>query len=916
IHLLERHLKPLNLIKLLYIPMIDLTPLFVVTLQSRSGKTGDEWEDRRRKGLCFSCGQKYSPQHKCSEGTLRILLLAEGDEADDNGEIRLAEAILDEEADGECLALELNGYSTVSSSNLKTIKLAGELNGIPILILIDSRATHNFISKKLAIALGLTIKPVKRLQISLGNGSRVWIGEHYDSVSIQFGSYSCIVDALVYNLGSLDMILGIAWLGTLGDVLFNWQTRQVRFLSQGNYIQLQGVSSNLDNHSSLQTCLNGQIDQVSMELDPPSALNEEQLSDLSALLSQFSMLFQAPQGLPPPICVRPYRYPHLHKDEIQRQVEEMLHTGIIRVSQSAYSSPVILVKKKDSSWRLCIDYRATIPDKGVSMDPTKIESITYWPTPKNVKVVRGMDSCGVRKQSTFENLKKIMASAPVLALPNFSQPFEIECDASGRGIGAVLMQSQRPIAYFSKALSDQNLSKSAYEKEIMALVLAIQHWRPYLLGRSFTVFTDQSLKFLLEQRITTIDQQNWVAKLLGYQFTICYKPGKENRVADALSRIPEVGELYSIVAYPQWLDGTQLLDGLKDDPQLQKIVQEVTNDPQSRPGFSLVNGKLYHKERLVIPATSPWIPQLLEEFHSSPNGGHSGFYRTYLRLASRIYWLGMTKSVREFVRAYKSSTLSPAGLLQPLPIPDGIWEDISIDFITGLPKSKGYEVILMVVDQFIRLHGIPKSLLSDRDPLFLSTFWKEIFSLQGSKLKFSSAYHPETDGQTEVVNRSLETYLRCFAAEQPKNWSFWLPWAEFWHNTSFHVSTNTTPFGVVYGRAPPTILKYVPGEIHCEAVASDLQDRDEALKQLKYHLARAQERLEMDSPTPSLPEKCLAVREVTKKGEKVSVVKNVPNRIQLLQSPVFFQIIVLKAASNTWVPKIGHVFPKSQYLYI
>ncbi|GJX95678.1 retrotransposon-related protein [Tanacetum coccineum] len=151
--------------------------------------TKKEWEDRRRKGLCFSCGQKYSPQHKCSEGTLRILLLAEGEELDDNGEIQLAEAILDEEeADGKCLALELNGYPTISSSNLKTIKLAGELNGIPILILIDSGATHNFISKKLAIALGLTIKPIKRLQISLGDDSWVWIGEQCDSVSV--GSFN------------------------------------------------------------------------------------------------------------------------------------------------------------------------------------------------------------------------------------------------------------------------------------------------------------------------------------------------------------------------------------------------------------------------------------------------------------------------------------------------------------------------------------------------------------------------------------------------------------------------------------------------------------------------------------------------------------------------------------------------------
>ncbi|KAJ9568381.1 hypothetical protein OSB04_004347 [Centaurea solstitialis] len=235
----------------------------------------------------------------------------------------------------------------------------------------------------------------------------------------------------------------------------------------------------------------------------------------------------------------------------------------------------------------------------------------------------------------------------------------------------------------------------------------------------------------------------------------------------------------------------------------------------------------------------------------------------------------MTNTIREFVQAcdtcqrYKAATTAPAGLLQPLPIPNAIWDDISLDFITGLPKSKGFDVILVVVDrlskychfialkhpitarhladvfvrEIIRLHGIPKTVLSDRDPLFLSKFWQEIFALQGSHLKFSSAYHPETDGQTEVVNRSLETYLRCFAAEQPKMWSYWLPWAEFWHNTAYHVSTNTTPFDIVYGRPPPTVLQFIPGEISCELVAQDLSDRDEALKQLKYHLTRAQARM-------------------------------------------------------------------------
>ncbi|XP_071739339.1 uncharacterized protein [Rutidosis leptorrhynchoides] len=977
-----------------------------------------DWEDYRRRGLCYRCGQKYTPQHKCVEGQLRVLLLADGEELNDEGEIRCIEQEEEEIIDGECQALEFCGLSDESSSNLRTIKLMGELQGLPALILIDSGASHNFISTKLVTALSLETISIGPLKIRLGDGNRILVTEQCKDTSLKFGDFNCVVDALVYDLGPLDFILGIAWLGRLGDVVFNWQTQVVRFWDNGHQVQL------------------------------------------ASILSQFASVFQKPQGLPPiraiehainlyagqgPICVRPYRYPHAQKDEIERQVQEMLTMGIIRVSQSAFSSPVILVKKKDATWRLCIDYRtlnrAIIPDKypipiveelldelygstffskidlksgfyqvrvrecdvektafrthdghyeflvmpfgltnapatfqalmneifrpllrkgvlvffddillysstweqhlhllstvlqllhlhklvindtkssfgiqsveylghildskGVSMDPSKIQSVRDWPIPTTVKGVRGflgltgyyrkfIQNYGkiaqplteitkkdnfhwsLEQQSAFDELKRKMTEAPVLTLPDFSKPFEIECDASGRGIGAVLMQNRKPISYFSKALSDKTLTKSAYEKEIMALALSIQHWRPYLIGREFTVFTDQkSLRHLMDQRITTTDQQNWLAKLMGYQFNIFYKPGKENRAADSLSRIHEGAELTSMISYPQWLDGNTLTEGYETDSRIQKLLQAVTDQPSSHPSYSVINGKLFHKNKLVIPSTSTWIPKLLDEFHSSPSGGHSGFYRTYRRLAAHVYWFGMVKTVKQFVQAcdicqrYKSSTLAPTGLLQPLPIPQSIWEDISIDFITGLPRSKGFDTILVVVDRLskychfiplkhpftarsladvflkevIRLHGIPKSVLSDRDPLFLSKFWKEIFTLQGSKLRFSSAYHPETDGQTEVVNRSLETYLRCFAADQPKSWYHWIPWAEFWHNTAYHVSTNTTPSGVVYGRPPPTLFQFVPGEVRCEAVMQELLDRDEAIKQLKYHYSRSQ----------------------------------------------------------------------------
>lgn len=410
---------------------------------------------------------------------------------------------------------------------------------------------------------------------------------------------------------------------------------------------------------------------------------------------------------------------------------------------------------------------------------------------------------GTRAQEAFDNLKHIMTTFPVLVLLDFTQPFEVECDASGRGIGAVLMQQRKPLAYFSKALSDTALSKSAYDKEIMALALAVQHWRPYLLGRHFLVYTDQkSLRHLLQQRITTIDQQSWMAKLLGYSIAIVYKPGPENKAADALSRILEEGELNGLISFPVWLDGLELAQEVDSDPHLQRVITDLQQDPSSRPGFVYKHGILFNQDRLVVSASSPRIQQLIEEFHSTPQGGHFGFLRTNRRIAENLYWVGMKKHIQNFVKScdtcqcQKYAALSHGGLLQPLDIPNCIWEDLSMDFITGLPKSNRFEAILVAVDRLskyvhflplkhpytakgvaelfakevVRLHGIPNSIVSDRDPLFVSHFWQELFKLQGTTLRMSSSYHPETDGQTEVINRCLETYLRCFISEQPRHW--------------------------------------------------------------------------------------------------------------------------------------------------
>ncbi|GKE02245.1 retrotransposon-related protein, partial [Tanacetum coccineum] len=209
------------------------------------------------------------------------------------------------------------------------------------------------------------------------------------------------------------------------------------------------------------------------------------------------------------------------------------------------------------------------------------------------------------------------------------------------------------------------------------------------------------------------------------------------------------------------------------------------------------------------------------------------------------------------------------GLLQPLPIPHKIWVDISMDFIDGLPMSNGKTVIMVIVDRlskyahFIpmshpysatqvaqvfldnvyKLHGLPKTIISDRDKVFTSLFWKSLFKILKVELKMSSAYHPQTDGQTEAVNKTLECYLRCMKGETPKEWTKWLPLAEFWYNTKFHTSANTTPFEIVYGQTPPQYVTYEVGECNVEAVDRTLVARDQAIKLLQFYLQRAQDRM-------------------------------------------------------------------------
>lgn len=230
-----------------------------------------------------------------------------------------------------------------------------------------------------------------------------------------------------------------------------------------------------------------------------------------------------------------------------------------------------------------------------------------------------------------------MRKVPVLTLPDFSKEFIVETDVSGYALGAVLLQDDRPVAFYSHTLGARARLKSVYERELMAIVFAIQKWRQYLLGRKFVVRTDQrSLKYLLKQRTVSEDHQKWLSKLMGYNFDIVYRPGKENGVADALSRRVEVPVMASLHASCQ-VDWAELWKELDVDPGIQAIKQKCSQGGDEVVGYTCENGRLLFKGRLVIPKASRWVPILFKEYHEGVVGGHSGVHKTYQQLSREVF---------------------------------------------------------------------------------------------------------------------------------------------------------------------------------------------------------------------------------------------------------------------------------------
>jgi hypothetical protein len=297
-------------------------------------------------------------------------------------------------------------------------------------------------------------------------------------------------------------------------------------------------------------------------------------------------------------------------------------------------------------------------------------------------------------------------------------------------------------------------------------------------------------------------------------------------VADALSRRPSIFAMTGVSV--DWKDHL-VMEYAKDQFACQLLDGQVQDE-----NFKVMNDLIYYKDRIFLVPESAFKAKILQAYHDSPMAGHQGINKTYRQVRERFSWKGLKEDVIKHVKECttcqenKDEHMHPTGLLQPLPIPEHKWESISMDFITGLPKTRGKDCIFVVVDrltkfahffaiaidfsaaqvaelffrEIFRLHGLPKTIVSDRDSRFMSTFWQELFRLVGTALTPSTNYHPRTDGQTEIVNKWVEGYLRNYVAGQQKAWARWLHLGEYCYNTTQHMSIGMSPFRALYGYDP------------------------------------------------------------------------------------------------------------------
>ncbi|GJR87002.1 hypothetical protein Tco_0211013 [Tanacetum coccineum] len=515
-------------------------------------------------------------------------------------------------------------------------------------------------------------------------------------------------------------------------------------------------------------------------------------------------------------------------------------------------------------------------NEGIHVDSTKIEAIKDWASPKTPteirqilglagyyrrfiegfsKLTRPMTKLtqksvkfewGEKAEAAFQLLKQKLCSALILALPEGSENFVVYCDASHKGLGAVLMQREKVIAYASRQLKVHEKNYTTHDLELGAV------------------------------KELNMRQRRWLELLSDYDCEIRYHPGKANVVADALSRKERskplrVRALVMTIGLnlPKQILSAQS-EARKEENFINEDLRGMINKLEPR-----ADGTLCLNNRSWIPCLGDLRALIMHESHKSKYSIHPGSDKMYQDLKKLYWWPNMKAEIATYVSKcltcakVKIEYQKPSGLLVQPEIPQWKWENITMDFVTKLPRTAaGQDTIWVIVDRLtksahflpmreddtlekltrqylkevVSKHGVPVSIISDRDGKFTSHFWKSLHKALGTRLDMSTAYHPETDGQSERTIQTLEDMLRACVLDFGKGWDKHLPLVEFSYNNSYHTSIKAAPFEALYGRKCRSPI--------CWAEVGDSQltgpeiihETTERIVQIKSHIQAARDR--------------------------------------------------------------------------
>jgi RNase H-like domain found in reverse transcriptase/Reverse transcriptase (RNA-dependent DNA polymerase)/Integrase zinc binding domain/Retroviral aspartyl protease len=633
---------------------------------------------------------------------------------------------------------------------------------------------------------------------------------------------------------------------------------------------------------------------------------------------------------------------------IHSESEEQ-HVEHVRLVLEQLEKHRLFLKPSKCAWMVqeveFLGFKITAGPAGPSISTTdnKVAAVKEWPTPKSVKDVRSFvgfvnyyrehianfarmatpltnltktDKKGkpvifqwtANEQHAFDALKQALCAAPALAIPDLDKQFILHTDASDFAVGAVLSQlgtdaKLHPLGFMSRKLANSQLRWSTYEKELFAVISALQHWSMNLMGTKepILVYTDHySLQHLLKQPKLTGRQSRWLDLLSQFNLDMRYVEGTKNMAADALSRRSDHDEgaearqhIVSAEAKEQLfrapvslmaaraastVDSAVLLDEIRsayaNDPECLNLLR----DP-ARYHYELRGGLLlrHPDSGIYVPNDKRIRTQLLYEAHDAATGGHFGANKTHAKLAQNFYWPRMARDVAQYVStctkclANKSSNQRPAGLLQSIePVCKG--HTITLDFIGPVPTStRGKNFILVIVDKFtkrawyepvklsvtgrgvadvvfnrvVRHQGVPACIISDRDPRFTSGFWTALWEALGTRVALSTAYHPQSDGQTERQNRTLEESLRSYVNAKGSDWDQHLGACEIAYNSSVHASTKMTPFrldGGIDAALPLDLLASIARPVQNTTVEEFLAVHEQNFMDAHRNIAVAQDR--------------------------------------------------------------------------